>query len=117
MSSITSNLCHCLSFVFSLCLFLPYLGAESDPQTFGFAVEENAQAGTKVGQFPAEDLQGGKLTYQLLPDLPVGLVPRMWLDASGLSVAEKRWEDKSGTGNHASMLGSAQGYPVVVRDV
>ena len=107
----------CFSFVVSLCLFLPNLVAESASQSFSFAVEENAQAGTKLGQFPAEDLQGGKLTYQLLPDLPTGLVPRMWLDASGLSVAEKRWEDKSGKGNHASMQGSAQGYPVVVRDV
>ena len=72
---------------------------------------------TKVGQFPTDDGQGGKLTYQQFPDLPAGLVPRMWLDASGLSVTEKRWEDKSGNGNHASMQGSAQGYPVVVRDV
>ena len=59
----------------SLCQVLPNLWAQGDPQSLSFAIEENAQAGTKVGQFPAEDLQGGKLTYQLLPDLPAGLVP------------------------------------------
>ena len=85
--------------------------------TAPLSVAENSPNGTEIGTFkPAGKSNGAQLSYRVVPSLPVGLSPRLWLDASELDWADRYWQDKSKHQKHAEIQGSAHGYPYLKID-
>ena len=77
-------------------------------------ISEDSPIGSIVGNFISMgDSIGTDLTFELVPSLPTGLTPTLWLDASELTKAGNQWDDKSPAQNHAIRKGSAFGYPFI----
>ncbi|MDC0547979.1 hypothetical protein OAO16_03370 [Opitutales bacterium] len=105
-----------LAFFFAA-LFSPLilLGNPSleDIQVSNLTVEENSVAGTIIGKIEPVNPGSNNLKFSVTPNLPETYSPKLWLDASDLDWAGTQWFDKSQNSNHATMHGSAHGYPSI----
>ena len=82
--------------------------------TAPLVISEDAPIGSIVGNFiPKGNSMGNELSFEIVPSLPTGLTPSLWLDASELPKAGKQWDDRSPAQNHAIRKGSAFGYPFI----
>ena len=85
----------------------------SEIEAGNLIIEENSAAGTIIGKITPVNLDSNKIKFSLKPTFPRGLSPKLWLDASDLDWAGTQWIDKSQNSNHATMHGSAHGYPSI----